>query len=149
MEEIINEFSLFGDWEDRYSHLIELGKTTVLLDQAYKTDRYKVRGCASQVWLMAEKSPGDNPILTFKADSDAYIVKGLIALLLRIYSGKTPAQIKTIKITGFFQELGLKSHLSPSRSNGFFAIVQRIHELSCDGGFSFGAASANAPMYLE
>ena len=109
MQEIIDEFSLFGDWEDRYSYLIDLGKKIVPLEQKYKTDSYKVIGCASQVWFKAEKSLGDQLIVTFKADSDAYIVKGLIALLLRIYSGKTPDQIKEIKITPFFEELGLKA----------------------------------------
>jgi|TARA_B110000503_G_C7062855_1_gene377447 cysteine desulfuration protein SufE len=134
MQEIIDEFSLFGDWEDRYSYLIDLGKKIVPLEQKYKTDSYKVIGCASQVWFKAEKSLGDQLIVTFKADSDAYIVKGLIALLLRIYSGKTPDQIKEIKITPFFEELGLKSHLSPNRSNGFFAMVQCIYKISINIG---------------
>lgn len=130
MQEIIDEFSLFGDWEDRYAYLIDLGKKLNPLEEEYKTDNYKVTGCTSQVWFVADKSQEDTLIITFKADSDAYIVKGLIALLLRIYSGKTPKQIKNIQITPFFEELGLKSHLSPNRSNGFFAMVQRIRELS-------------------
>lgn len=130
MQEIIDEFSLFGDWEDRYAYLIDLGKKLNSLEERHKTDSNKVTGCTSQVWLIAENSGGDSPIVTFRADSDAYIVKGLIALLLRIYSGKTSEHIKTIEIKPFFEELGLKSHLSPNRSNGFFAMVQRIQELS-------------------
>lgn len=130
MQKILEEFSLLEDWEDRYAYLIDLGKKLLPLEGKYKTDAYKVSGCASQVWFIAEKLPSDKNIIIFKADSDAYIVKGLIALLLRIYSGNTPEQIHAIEIQPFFEELGLKKHLSPNRSNGFFAIVQRIKELS-------------------
>ena len=127
MQAIINEFSLFQDWNDRYAYLIDLGKKMTPLDEQYKTDRHKMTGCMSQVWFVAEKS---GEFVTFKADSDSFIVKGLIALLLRIYSDQTPDVIKQIDIQPFFEELGLNSHLSPNRRNGLFAMVQRIYELS-------------------
>jgi cysteine desulfuration protein SufE len=132
MQEIISEFSLFGDWEDRYAYLIDLGKKLRPLEEKYKTDSNKVTGCTSQVWFIAETTGDEASVVRFKADSDAYLVKGLIALLLRIYSGKTKEQIREIEIKPFFEELGLKSHLSPNRSNGFFAMVQRIQELSAE-----------------
>ena len=132
MRKILNEFAMFGDWEDRYAYIIDIGKKLPPLGEEYKTDTHKVIGCSSQVWFVSEKLGGDNQTIRFTADSDSYIIKGLIALLLRIYSGKKSQQIKKIEIKPFFEELGLKKHLSPNRSNGFFSMVQRIHQLSAE-----------------
>jgi|TARA_B110000259_G_scaffold188223_1_gene245691 cysteine desulfuration protein SufE len=126
-DKIIEEFSLFEDWEDKYSYIIDLGKKLCPLDDKHKTDHNMVIGCSSQVWLISHKD-NDNKYF-FLADSDAYIVKGLIAILLRIFSGKTAKEIKNINIEDFFLSLGLKQHLSPNRSNGFFAMVNKIKKL--------------------
>jgi len=130
MREILNEFSMLGDWEDRYAYIIDIGKKIEPLGEEYKIASYKVMGCSSQAWIVSEKIGSNNPTLIFTAESDSYIVKGLIALLLRVYSGKKQDQIEKIEIKPFFEELGLKRYLSPSRSNGFFSMVQRIRQLS-------------------
>jgi cysteine desulfuration protein SufE len=127
-DKIIEEFSLFEDWEDKYSYIIDLGKKLPLLDEKHKTDYNMVVGCSSQVWLISYKENSNKYF--FLADSDAYIVKGLIAILLRIFSGKTAEEIQNIDIEDFFLSLGLKQHLSPNRSNGFFAMVNKIKKLT-------------------
>jgi cysteine desulfuration protein SufE len=127
-DKIIEEFSLFEDWEDKYSYIIDLGKKLSPLDDKHKIDHNMVVGCSSQVWLISHKD-NDNKYY-FLADSDAYIVKGLIAILLRIFSGKTAEEIQNINIEDFFLSLGLKQHLSPNRSNGFFAMVNNIKKLT-------------------
>lgn len=127
-DKIIEEFSLFEDWEDKYSYIIDLGKKLSPLDDKHKIDHNMVVGCSSQVWLISHKD-NDNKYY-FLADSDAYIVKGLIAILLRIFSGKTAEEIQNINIEDFFLSLGLKQHLSPNRSNGFFAMVNKIKKLT-------------------
>jgi cysteine desulfuration protein SufE len=127
-DKIIEEFSLFEDWEDKYSYIIDLGKKLSPLDDKHKTDRNMVVGCSSQVWLISHKDKYNKYF--FLADSDAYIVKGLIAILLRIFSGKTAEEIQNINIEDFFLSLGLKQHLSPNRSNGFFAMVNNIKKLT-------------------
>lgn len=124
MHEIIEEFSLFEDWEDKYSYIIDLGKKLHPLDEKYKTDHNMVVGCSSKVWLICRKDNSNKYF--FLADSDAFIVKGLIAILLRVFSGKTAEEIQNINIEDFFLSLGLKQHLSPNRSNGFFAMVRKI-----------------------
>jgi cysteine desulfuration protein SufE len=127
-EEIIEEFSLFEDWEDKYSYIIDLGKKLSPLDDKHKIDHNMVVGCSSQVWFIPYKDNYNKYF--FLADSDAYIVKGLIAILLRIFSGKTAEEIQNINIEDFFLSLGLKQHLSPNRSNGFFAMVNKIKKLT-------------------
>ncbi|TAF15128.1 MAG: SufE family protein [Alphaproteobacteria bacterium] len=127
MHSILDDFSLFEDWEDKYSYLIELGASMPPLEDVYKTDAYKVRGCTSQVWIIHEMRDG---LHYFRADSDAHIVRGLVALLVRIASGQDRATIISLDISGFFATLGLKEHLSPSRSNGFFAMVERIKQVA-------------------
>lgn len=129
MNEIIEDFELFDDWEDKYGYLIELGRKLEPLEDKYKNDENKVTGCTSQVWLVSYKKDGEPDKYYFKADSDAYIVKGLIALLLKVFSGKKGEEIKSTDIEGFFNEIGLRKHLSPNRSNGFFSMVQKIKEL--------------------
>ena len=119
---IVLEFQKFSEWESRYKHLIELGKKLAPLPDEYKTEENKIKGCQSQVWLHA-KLDGNKVI--FSADSDASIVKGIIALLVQVYSGLTPDEILTTKPT-FLEEIGLKEHLSMSRANGLTAMVKQI-----------------------
>ncbi|MBI1300993.1 MAG: SufE family protein [Alphaproteobacteria bacterium] len=123
IDEAVENFSLFGDWEERYRYLIDLGRELPSLDKKYKTDDNLVRGCTSRVWLISEMN-GD--VFTFQADSDAHIVRGLIALLMAAYQGKTKDEIAEIDIEEKFKEIGLDQHLSPNRRSGFFAMVERI-----------------------
>lgn len=119
---IVDEFKKYSDWEDRYKHLIDLGKSLAPMPEDHKAENNKIKGCQSQVWLHAELD-GDKVIFT--ADSDASIVKGVIALLVQVYSGCTPDEILTIKPT-FLEEIGLKEHLSMSRANGLTAMLKQI-----------------------
>jgi cysteine desulfuration protein SufE len=128
LEEIIENFNYLDDWEDRYRYIIELGRTLEPLPEAAHTNANKVLGCASQVWLETSidtAGPGE-PIITFKGDSDAHIVRGLVALALAIYSGKTPSQIIVTDAQPVFSDLGLSAHLTPQRSNGVRSMVERI-----------------------
>ncbi len=125
--EIADDFSLLDDWEDRYRYLIELGRTLEPLPEALRTDANKVRGCASQVWLATDVQRGDEtPVFTFLADSDAHIVRGLIAILSAIYNGRPLDEALTIDPDPVFESLGLKEHLTPQRSNGLASMVARI-----------------------
>ena len=121
-EKIIGEFSYFEDWMDKYNYIIELGKSLPLIDPQYKTDEYRIEGCQSNVWLQAEYR--DNR-LYFTADSDAIITKGIINLLIRVLSGQTPDDILTADL-GYIDAIGLKNHLSPTRSTGLLAMIQQI-----------------------
>ncbi len=127
-EELIEDFAFLDDWEERYRYVIELGKELQPLTDEEHSRENKVTGCASQVWLVRELREGDDgkPRLVFRGDSDAHIVRGLIAILLRIFSGKTPEEIASIDAREIFQKLGLNEHLSPQRSNGLFSMVARI-----------------------
>jgi cysteine desulfuration protein SufE len=128
LEEIIENFEYLDEWEDRYRYLIELGRGLEPLDAAACCDKNKVRGCASQVWLetkIAREQEG-SPVLYLKGDSDAHIVRGLVALLLALYSGQTAARILSIDAPGLFEKLGLLAHLTPQRSNGVRSMVERI-----------------------
>jgi len=127
LEELAENFALFDDWEERYRYLIDLGRQLPAMDEALKIEDNKVRGCTSQVWLVADK---DGEAFVFTADSDAHIVRGLIALLLSAYQGKTAADIQATDIEKLFTEIGLDKHLSPNRRNGFFAMVERIRNLA-------------------
>jgi cysteine desulfuration protein SufE len=129
IEEIVENFALFDDWEERYKYLIDLGKSLDSMDEALKTEVTLVKGCTSQVWMICE-TDGDNGAYHFTADSDAHIVKGLIAVLLSAYEGKTASQIKDVDIDQAFIDMGLDQHLSPNRRNGFFAMVERVRALS-------------------
>jgi cysteine desulfuration protein SufE len=126
--EIASDFALLDEWEDRYRYVIELGRGLAEMPAALKTDANKVRGCASQVWLATSMSrrPDGKPVLTYIGDSDAHIVRGLIAILLAIVDGKTPEEILEADAGAAFAALGLKEHLTPQRSNGFAAMVERI-----------------------
>jgi cysteine desulfuration protein SufE len=120
--EIIEEFSAFDDWMDKYSYLIELGNDLKDLDQKEKSDQYLIKGCQSRVWLVPEFADGK---IIFRGESDAVIVKGLVALLLRVVSGRTPQEIAGTDLF-FVEEIGLKQHLSPTRSNGLLAMIKQI-----------------------
>jgi cysteine desulfuration protein SufE len=124
LDELDAEFELLGDWEQRYRHVIDLGRTLAPLTAAERTDANKVRGCASQVWLVTE--PQGDGTLNFRGDSDAHIVRGLIAILLRLYSGRAPAEILAFDAKAAFDRLGLTGALSAQRSNGLFAMTERI-----------------------
>jgi cysteine desulfuration protein SufE len=118
------EFELLGDWEQRYQHVIDLGRSLEPLTGVERSDANKVRGCASQVWLVTEPQAGGS--LKFRGDSDAHIVRGLIAVLLRLYSGRTPAEILGFDAKAAFDRLGLTGAISAQRSNGLFAMNERI-----------------------
>ena len=121
-EEIIDEFSMFDDWMDRYEYLIELGKSLPIIDEQFKLDENLIKGCQSKVWLYSEL---ENDTIKFSADSDAILTKGIAALLLRVYSGQKPGDILTAE-TSFIDEVGLKEHLSPTRANGLVSMIKQI-----------------------
>lgn len=122
------DFELFDDWEDKYRTLIELGRTLESMPDALKTDATKVRGCSSQVWFFAEQRDGGQ--LHFLGDSDAHIVRGLIAVLFLLFQDKAPDEIQAIDARAKLGELGLAGHLSPTRTNGLFSMVARIQALA-------------------
>ena len=128
INEIIDNFSVLDDWDDRYRYLIELGRELPPLAEAAHNDANKVQGCASQVWLDTNVRPNGagGPVLTFAGDSDAHIVRGLIAILFAIFSGKTANDILATDALTLFEKIGLREHLTPQRSNGFRAMVERI-----------------------
>lgn len=123
LESLLDDFDLFDDWEDRYRYIIELGNGLAPLSDAEHSETNKVPGCVSQVWLVTE---GDKGQMQFRGDSDAHIVRGLVAVLLDLYSGKPADEILAFDAEDAFTKLGLGEHLTPQRSNGFYAMVQRI-----------------------
>ena len=124
LAELRDEFDLLGDWEERYRYVIEMGKDLAPLTDAERNEGHKVRGCASQVWLVTE--PQGDGTLRFRGDSDAHIVRGLIAILLRLYSGRAPGEILAFDAKAAFEQLGLSGALSAQRSNGLASMVGRI-----------------------
>jgi cysteine desulfuration protein SufE len=128
IDEIIDNFALLDDWDDRYRYLIELGRELPPLAQAAHSDANKVQGCASQVWLDTTVRPNGagGPVLIFAGDSDAHIVRGLIAILFALYSAKSATDILGLDAVALFERLGLREHLTPQRSNGFRSMVERI-----------------------
>ena len=128
IEDIIENFSVLDDWDDRYRYLIELGRELPPLADAAHNDANKVQGCASQVWLdtTVRLDGAGGPVLSFAGDSDAHIVRGLIAILFAIYSGKSAKDILSTDAVALFDRLGLREHLTPQRSNGFRSMVERI-----------------------
>jgi cysteine desulfuration protein SufE len=128
LEEIIANFDLLDEWDDRYRYLIELGKDLEPLPEDAHNDTNKVRGCASQVWLDAKREggPGPQTLLYFRGDSDAHIVRGLVALALAIYSGRSAADIIATDAFAIYEKLGLAAHLTPQRSNGVRSMIERI-----------------------
>jgi len=128
IEEIVDNFSVLDDWDDRYRYLIELGRELAPLADAAHNDANKVAGCASQVWLETSVRPdgAGGPVLTFAGDSDAHLVRGLIAILFAIYSGLSAKKILATDAVALFDKMGLRAHLTPQRSNGFRSMVERI-----------------------
>jgi cysteine desulfuration protein SufE len=120
--EIIDEFSMFDEWDERYQYVIDLGKSLPLIDEQFKTDDNIIKGCQSKVWLHAEQESGN---VVFTADSDAILTKGLIAIMIRVFSGQKPADILEAD-TAFVDEIGLKEHLSPTRANGLVSMIKQI-----------------------
>lgn len=134
IDELADNFSLFDDWEDRYRYIIDLGKKMEPLPEAAKVQANKVEGCMSQVWLVHEVRPapagGGEPVLVFRADSDAHIVRGLLAVLLILFSGKTPSQILAIDADAELARLDLDQHISPNRRNGVASVVRTIRGMA-------------------
>jgi cysteine desulfuration protein SufE len=126
-DEIAETFALFDEWEGRYVYLIDLGKTLPTLDAAHKIDANLVKGCTSRVWMVSRI---ENDILYFDADSDAHIVKGLVALLHILFNGKALADVRSLDVEKIFDDLGLSQNLSPNRRSGFFAMVERLKSVS-------------------
>jgi cysteine desulfuration protein SufE len=125
-DEIAENLSVLEDWEDRYAYVIQVGRALPALPETLRTEANRVQGCASQVWLATEAGEGADPVLTFRGDSDALIVRGLVALAIALNSGKKASEVVATDTFGKFDELGLKAHLSAQRSNGLRSMVARI-----------------------
>ena len=128
LDKILDDFSFLDDWEDRYRYVIELGKALPDLSDDKKTAENKVQGCASQVWVVSHTDGGSDPVMTFEGDSDAHIVRGLVAIVLAAYSGKQASEIVKLDAIELFSSLGLIEHLSAQRANGLRSMIQRIRE---------------------
>jgi cysteine desulfuration protein SufE len=131
LEELIEEFSFLDDWEERYRYVIDLGRALPPLAEAERVEIAKVRGCASQVWLVSATA-SETGVVEFRGQSDAAIVQGLLAILVRMYSGRPPAEILALNAQAAFQALGLGDALTPQRSNGLKAMAQRMHDVARD-----------------
>jgi cysteine desulfuration protein SufE len=139
IDEIRDNFTLLDDWDDRYRYVIELGRTLTPMPDAEHSAANKVQGCASQVWLSKHiDRVGSEPVLTYLGDSDAHIVRGLVAILLTLYSGRTPQQVLAVDALSVFDEFGFRDHLTPQRSNGLRSMVERIRS---DARAALAAAS--------
>lgn len=133
VDELVENFSLFDDWEDRYAYVIDLGKKLEPMPEAEKTEEAKVKGCMSQVWLAHDViDESGETRLHFRADSDAFIVKGLIAILMELYNDRRPGEILEVDAVETLGKLGLSNHLSPNRRNGFVAMVDRIKGIAAE-----------------
>lgn len=128
IDEIAEEFALLPDWEERIAHVIELARSLEPLADEERNEKTRVRGCASQVWLVSERRPQAPEQLYFRGDSDAHLVRGEIGMLLRIFSGRTPQEILSVDPRAVFERLGLKDALTPQRSNGLFSMMNRIQQ---------------------
>lgn len=126
--DLIDDFSFFEDWEERYAYLIDLGKSLPEFPEALRNDEYLVKGCTSRVWLILSWSQDQK--LEIQADSDAHIVKGLVALVLRVYEGSAAEDILNVDMHDIFEKIGMLSHLSPNRRNGFFSMVEKIRQFA-------------------
>jgi len=128
LETILDDFAFLDDWEDRYRYVIELGKALPDLPEDKRTPENKVQGCASQVWLVSHSDSAEDPLMTFEGDSDAHIVRGLVAIVLAVYSGKKASEIAGLDAIEVFDKIGLVEHLSSQRANGLRSMVKRIRE---------------------
>ncbi len=126
IEELADEFALLPDWEERISYVIELARSLAPIEESERTEENRVRGCVSRVWLVSEKHAEEPQKLFFRGDSDAHLVRGEIAMLLRIFSGRTPEEIVSVDPKAVFERLGLKDALTMQRSNGLFSMMNRI-----------------------
>lgn len=133
VDDLVESFEFFDDWEDRYAYVIDLGKKLPPMPETEMVEENKVRGCMSQVWLVCEKDGGaEPPVLRFRANSDAFIVKGLIAILLELFDGQTPDYILKTDAIDVMGRIGLDQHLSPNRRNGLVAMVERIKKYAAE-----------------
>ena len=128
IQELVDEFALLPDWEERISHVIELARSLEPLDESERVEANRVRGCASQVWLVSERRAEAPEKLYFRGESDAHLVRGEIAMLMRVFSDRTPAEILSVDPQALFERLGLKEALTAQRSNGLFAMIKRIQD---------------------
>jgi cysteine desulfuration protein SufE len=128
IQELADEFALLPDWEERIAHVIELARALEPLQEHERNETTRVRGCASQVWLVSERRPDAPGKLYFRGDSDAHLVRGEIAMLLRVFSGRTPQEILSVDPRAMFDRLGLKDALTAQRSNGLFSMINRIQQ---------------------
>ncbi|MBP2547553.1 cysteine desulfuration protein SufE [Neorhizobium galegae] len=128
IDQIIDDFAYLEEWEDRYRYVIELGKALPDLSEDKRTAQNKVNGCASQVWLVSHRGEGEDPVLTFEGDSDAHIVRGLVAIVLAAYSGKHASEIAEHDVIDTFNRIGLVENLSAQRANGLRSMVKRIRD---------------------
>jgi len=130
VDDLVENFTLLGPWEERYRYLIDLGRQLPPLPESDRVEANKVRGCMSQVWLTSQTQPGPPLRIEFHGDSDAHIVKGLVALLFKLYSGRTPREILALDVKSVFERLGLENHITMNRRNGFYSMVERIRVLA-------------------
>ncbi len=130
VDQLVESFEMLGPWEERYRYLIELGRKLPPLPEPDRIEANKVRGCMSQVWMTAQTRPGPPVRIAFRGDSDAHIVKGLIALLFKLYSDRTPREILALDVKAVFERLGLENHITMNRRNGFYSMVERIRLLA-------------------
>lgn len=128
IEALADEFALLPDWEERISHVIELARALAPLREDERTEANRVRGCVSRVWLVCERDPAAPEKLVFRGDSDSHLVRGEIAMLLRVFSGRTPQEIVSVQPQALFERLGLKDALTAQRSNGLFSMMRRIQQ---------------------
>lgn len=126
IQAIRDDFAFLDEWEDRYRYVIDLGAALPAFPEAFRTDAQKVPGCVSQVWLITEVGPGVDPVLEFRGDSDAHIVRGLVAIVLALFSGRRASDILATDAEAVLKDLGLDEHLSPQRANGLRSMVKRI-----------------------
>lgn len=131
IDDILDSFEFIDDWEERYGILIDLGKKMPALEEVYKVEDYRVRGCQSQVWLVPNvQDDAGRKIITFRGDSDAVIVRGLVALMLVIFNGKSPSEIINTDAKGYLEQMNLREHLSPLRANGLYSMLERIKAIA-------------------
>lgn len=128
IDAIREDFAFLDDWEERYRYIIELGGELPPYPESARDDRHKVRGCVSQVWLLTEMGEGPDPVITFRGDSDAHIVRGLVAIMLALFSGRRASEILSTDAEETMRALGLDEHLTPQRANGLRAMVRRIKD---------------------
>ncbi|PHP65174.1 cysteine desulfuration protein SufE [Zhengella mangrovi] len=128
IESIREDFSFLDDWEDRYRYVIDLGRELPAITEAEHSDTNKVKGCVSQVWLVTDAGDGADPVMTFRADSDAHIVRGLVAIMIALHTGKRASEILALDAEGTLRDLGLDEHLTPQRANGVRAMIARMRK---------------------